>query len=100
MEHWKVDWAHELQSEPVRFYSEIGSDGYEVRKIQVYRDGQVLKADMFHESAEIGLSEVPAGSIDDVASQPEFSASAISPEEFERAWRTAQWSTRNVPGRR
>ncbi|MFB9399877.1 DUF6881 domain-containing protein [Streptomyces echinatus] len=57
-----------------------------------------LKADKFHESAEIGLSEVPVGSIDYVASQPEFSASSISPEDFERAWRTASWSTRNVPG--
>ncbi|MFI0808109.1 DUF6881 domain-containing protein [Streptomyces echinatus] len=100
MEHWKVDWAHELESTPIRFYSEIGSDGYEVRKIEVYRDGRILKAGKFHESAEIGLSEVPVGSIDDVASQPEFSAPSISPEDFERAWRTASWSTRNVPGGR
>ncbi|MFI1788727.1 DUF6881 domain-containing protein [Streptomyces olivaceoviridis] len=94
MEHWKVDWAHEFQSEPVRFYSEIGSDGYEARKIQLYRDGRILKADAFHESAEIGLSEVPVGSIDDVANQPDFSASSISSEEFERAWRTASWPPR------
>ncbi|MEU6594293.1 hypothetical protein ABZ923_34675 [Streptomyces sp. NPDC046881] len=70
-----------------------------IRKIQAYRDGRVLKDDKFHESAEIGLSEVPVGSIDDVASQPEFSASSISPEEFKRGWRTASWSTKNVPGR-
>ncbi|WP_425087238.1 DUF6881 domain-containing protein [Streptomyces cyanogenus] len=65
---------------------------------EVAADG-ALKAEKFHESAEIGLREVPVGSIVDVASQPEFSASSISPEEFERTWRTASWSTKNVPGR-
>ncbi|MER6686794.1 DUF6881 domain-containing protein [Streptomyces olivaceoviridis] len=94
MEHWKVDWAHEFQSEPVRSYSEIGSDGYDARKIQIYRDERILKADTSHESAEIGLREVPAASIDDVANQPDFSASSISPEGFEQAWRTASWATR------
>jgi hypothetical protein len=93
MEYWKVDWLHDFQSEPVRFYSEIGHDGYEIRKIQHYRDGRILKADEFHESAEIGLSEIPVGSIKDVASQPEFSAFSISREEFEQAWRCATWST-------
>ncbi|MGW3460107.1 DUF6881 domain-containing protein [Streptomyces olivaceoviridis] len=93
LEYWKVDWAHEVQSKPVRFYSEIGSDGYEVRKIQLYRDGRILKADKFHECTEVGLSEVPVGSIDDVANQPDFAAFSISPEEFERAWRIAAWST-------
>ncbi|MEU1011017.1 hypothetical protein [Streptomyces sp. NPDC005890] len=79
MEYWKVTWSRELQSEPVGFYSEIGRDGYEVRKIQLYQDGRALKAGKSHESAEIGLSEVPVGSIEDVASQPVFSASANRP---------------------
>ncbi|MEU8028176.1 hypothetical protein AB0C13_06000 [Streptomyces sp. NPDC049099] len=92
MEYWMVDWLHDFESEPVRFYSEIGHDGYEVRKVQGYRDGRMLKADESHESTEIGLSEIPVGTIEDVASQPEFSASLISREEFEQAWQSASWS--------
>ncbi|MET7568069.1 hypothetical protein ABZT04_06130 [Streptomyces sp. NPDC005492] len=91
MEHWKVDWLHEFQSEPIRFYSEVAEDGYEVRKIQHYRDGRKLKADTRHEFPDIGLSEIPVGSIEDVASQPEFSASLISREEFEEEWQNASW---------
>ncbi|MFJ9713389.1 DUF6881 domain-containing protein [Streptomyces sp. NPDC101234] len=30
---------HDFQSEPIRFCSEIGDDGYEVRKVQEFRDG-------------------------------------------------------------
>jgi hypothetical protein len=93
MEYWKVDWLHEFQSEPIRFYSEVGEDGYEVRKVQHYRDGRKLKADASHESREIGLSEIPVGSIEDVASQPEFSAFLISREEFEQEWEGAAWAT-------
>ncbi|MFJ7146635.1 DUF6881 domain-containing protein [Streptomyces sp. NPDC100445] len=93
MEYWKVEWLHDFQEEPTRFYNEIGHDGYEVRKIQHYRDGRRLKADASHESSEIGLSEIPVGTIEDVASQPEFAASLISREEFEQAWESASWST-------
>jgi hypothetical protein len=93
MEYWKVDWLHDFPSEPTRIYSEVGQDGYEVRKVQYYRDGRRLKADELHESAEIGLSEIPVGTIEEVARQPEFSASLINRDEFEQAWTNASWST-------
>jgi hypothetical protein len=91
MQYWKVDWLHDFPTEPIRFYSEVGDDGYEVRKVQHYRDGRELKTDDSHEFAEIGVSEVPVGAIEDVQSQPEFSASLISREEFEQAWASAAW---------
>ncbi|WP_240139259.1 DUF6881 domain-containing protein [Streptomyces sp. MUM 178J] len=93
MEHWKVYWRHEFQEEPVVLYSEIGDDGYEVRKVQEYRDGRVLRADSLHDTAEIGLSEIPVGPIEDVQAQPEFSASVIERAEFEEMWRRASWPT-------
>lgn len=94
MEYWKVDWNHEFEVEPVTFYSEIGEDGYEVRKVQRYRDGRLLKADSGHESGEVGLSEIPVGAIEDVAAQPEFSALVISKEDFEAEWNRAEYGTR------
>ncbi|MDQ0788870.1 hypothetical protein QFZ63_003231 [Streptomyces sp. B3I7] len=91
MDHWKVDWLHDCPSDPVTLYSEIGPDGYEVRKVERYADGRSVRADALHESDEIGLGQVPVGSLADVNAQPEFRGVAISREEFEKQWRTARW---------
>ncbi|MDX6764904.1 hypothetical protein SIN09_37375, partial [Streptomyces sp. F8] len=63
MEYWHVNWLHDFPEEPVAVYSEIGEDGFETRKVHVYRDGRTIRADEQHESAEIGLSEIPVGDI-------------------------------------
>jgi hypothetical protein len=94
MEYWKVEWHHDHAEEPVVLYSELGADRYETRKVQRYRDGRLLRADAEHETGQIGLSEIPLGPIEEVAAQAEFSASLISRNEFEEAWREAQWSRR------
>ncbi|MBZ4014187.1 DUF6881 domain-containing protein [Streptomyces purpurogeneiscleroticus] len=92
MEYWKVRWFHEFPDEAIVFYSEIGDDGYEVRKVQLYRDGRRLKADCVYESGEIGLSEAPVGRIEDVAAQSEFAAEIIELGEFKSAWDRAAWA--------
>ncbi|MFE7115102.1 DUF6881 domain-containing protein [Streptomyces sp. NPDC057654] len=91
MEYWKVLWHHDLAEEPVTFFSEIGADGYEVRKVQGYRDGRLLRADHWRESGTIGLSEVPVGLIEDVQAQAEFSATVIHKAEFVAVWERASW---------
>ncbi|MYT31950.1 MULTISPECIES: hypothetical protein [unclassified Streptomyces] len=90
MQHWKVIWHHEFDEEPVILFSEIGDDGYEIRKVQEYRDGRLLYTDGTNETAEIGLSEIPVGDIEDVASQSEFSAFVISAADFEMIWNRAR----------
>lgn len=91
MEYWKVEWHHDFTEEPTVLFSEIGDDGYETRKVQVYRDGRILKADEEHEHALIGLSEIPVGDIADVAAQAEFSAWVISKSDFYKVWDQADW---------
>ncbi|WP_445279222.1 DUF6881 domain-containing protein [Streptomyces sp. DSM 118148] len=93
LEYWRIAWLHDFQSEPTVLFNEIGDDGYEVRKVQHYRGGRKLRADVLHESAEIGLSEIPVGAIEDVANQPEFQAALITEAAFEEAWRSASWAT-------
>ncbi|MFF7232793.1 DUF6881 domain-containing protein [Streptomyces sioyaensis] len=88
-EYWKVTWHHDFKEEPVALFSEIGKDGHEARKIQEYRDGRLLRTDGTDETAEIGLSEIPVGHIEDVAAQPEFSAFFISKADFEFMWNCA-----------
>jgi hypothetical protein len=45
--------------EPVGFYSEIGGDKYEVRKIILYRDGRIGYATEDVEAGEAILGELP-----------------------------------------
>jgi hypothetical protein len=92
VEYWKVEWHHDFAEDPVLFVSEIAPDGYEVRKVQGYRDGRLLKADAEHETAGIALSEVPVGSIEEVTAQAEFSAWVIRREEFSGYWDRACWA--------
>ncbi|WP_206323499.1 hypothetical protein [Streptomyces sp. HNM0574] len=94
MDHWKVVWHHDFDEEPVTFWSEIGADGYEVRKVQEFRGGRIVKADAGTETREIGLSEAPVGELPDVTAQSEFSACRISPEDFHAVWDRAAWSGR------
>lgn len=41
MEHLKVRWIHTHVDEPVLLMSELNSDRYEVRKVEVYADGRM-----------------------------------------------------------
>lgn len=85
----RVAWHHDLPSEPVGYLSEVGEDGWEVRRVQSYRDGRLEWADGSRETDTVGLSEIPVD-FDDIESQPEFQAFKISAQEFEEAWARAR----------
>ncbi|MEU1883169.1 hypothetical protein ABZ470_38190 [Streptosporangium sp. NPDC020072] len=85
----RVHWHHDFPEEPVELYSEVGDEGYETRKVQMFRDGRLERADMETETTMTGLSEVPIESLEEIASEEEFSPSVIGREEFERVWSQA-----------
>ncbi|GGZ25476.1 hypothetical protein GCM10010300_81060 [Streptomyces olivaceoviridis] len=89
MRYVKVAWDHNFADDPVLYLSELGDDGYETRKVQIYRDGRSEWADESNETATVGLSEVPFPPLEEISSQPEFTAEVITPQEFERAWSEA-----------
>lgn len=90
MRYVKVAWEHDSPDYPVLYFSELGEDGYEVRKVQFYRDGRPEWADENHETATVGLAEVPFPSIEEISAQPGFRAELITSDEFERAWSAAR----------
>lgn len=90
MRYVKVVWEHDFPDDPVLYLSELGEDGYEVRKIQLYRDGRSEWADGRHETATVGLSEIPFPSVEEISSQSDCRAELITSEEFERAWSDAR----------
>jgi hypothetical protein len=85
----KVAWDHDFADDPVVYLSELGDDGYETRKVQLYRDGRSEWADESFETATVGLSEIPFPPLEEISGQPEFTAQVITPEEFEFAWNEA-----------
>lgn len=89
MRHYqKVLWRHNRPDEPVALYSEIDS-GFEVRKIEVYRDGSHDYADQSRSTGATVLGEKVMPGMDEINEDPEFSAATITAEEFEQVWRRA-----------
>ena len=84
----KVLWHHDHPDEPVMLYSEIDS-GFEVRKVEVYRDGRHDHADGSHSTGTTMLGEQLMPDVDEINQDPEFSAVTITAEEFERVWQRA-----------
>ncbi len=86
MEYFKATWIHDLDEEPILFYSELDNSRNEVRKVEIYRDESFGLADSSFEfgGAKLGLEPVP--SINEINSDPEFIAQIISKEEFEEVW--------------
>jgi hypothetical protein len=87
----KVLWHHDHLDEPVVLYSEIDA-GFEVRKVEIYRDGRHDYADLSRSTGTTALGRMLMPSADEINEDPEFSATAITAEEFERTWRRAAQS--------
>ena len=93
MQYVKVRWSHDFPDEPVTYLSELGEDRYETRKVQIYRDGRMEWSDENHETATAGLSEIAFPPLEEISSQPEFTAEPITPQEFNTAWAKATSNT-------
>jgi hypothetical protein len=94
MRYQRVVWHHDLDDEPVVLWSEIGDDGYERRKVDVYRDGRLDYAD---ESASTGttvLGDQKMPSPAEINADDGFTATAVTRWEFDAVWRQA---TRGAP---
>lgn len=86
----RVVWNHNHPDEPVWLYSEIDDERYEIRKVEVYRDGRRGFADQDRSVGGSMLGEIPAPAIEEFANEPEdLQASEISEEEFESQWSSA-----------
>jgi hypothetical protein len=92
MDYIKVIWKHDLKEEPILLYSELDSNRWEVRKVEVFRDGSYGYAgDGQEHRARLGV--VPVPSLAEIAQGPEFEPCQIRKEEFEAIWRAALGNT-------
>jgi hypothetical protein len=86
MRYLKVLWAHQSPDEPVELLSEIDSDGWEIRKIETFRDGATGYADADRARGSTALSLEPIPPIEEINNDEQFSAKWIDKNEFEATW--------------
>lgn len=79
-------WHHELADEPVELYSELDSERWELRKVEVYRGGRGGVAGPGIQTGDTRLGDAPCPPLEEIATAPEFEPRAITKEEFEAVW--------------
>lgn len=90
MRYLRVRWHQDSPDFPVLLYSEIDDERWEVRKVDEYADGRRDLAGEGIETGQTGLGEIPTPPIDEINSDPEFSAVEIERDEFEGVWMAAK----------
>lgn len=81
-----VEWKHDFADEPVTIYSEIDPQGWEKRKIELFRNGSVGLASSSSHFGDSYLSEAPLPSLEEINADPQFLGQKIASAEFSRLW--------------
>jgi hypothetical protein len=86
MKYIFIEWIHTDVNEPNELYSELNDDRFEVRKIELYRNGKAGTADLHHESNGAMLSYEPVPDLEIIGMDPQFKTKEISEEQFNILW--------------
>lgn len=86
MEYLKTHWVHTCPDDPIWLFSELDPDRWEVRKVEIYADGQIGFADSAEHTGDTRLGEKPVPPIAEIDLEREFESTVIDKEEFERIW--------------
>ncbi|MFO0896576.1 MAG: hypothetical protein U0836_04005 [Pirellulales bacterium] len=93
MTYLKVRWLHSDPTYPIWLYSELDQERWEVRKVEVFANGEkgfASDAESFHRTE---LGSVPTPSPAEISADAEFQLTEISQEEFEVAWAARHTAT-------
>jgi len=87
MKYFRLKWNHNNPDEPVWIFSELNSDGKEVRKIECFHNGFCDVATATESSGTAAVATLPLPDLKALARRdPEFEPKEISREEFEEVW--------------
>jgi hypothetical protein len=89
MHYIEVKWLHDDSEDPILLFSELDENGWEVRKVEFFRDGIAHFADANQHSGSTELGILPVPPLKQIAADAQFSPREITREEFEKAWRYA-----------
>ncbi len=90
MRYSRLQWNHSSPSEPIEILSEYDENGWERRKVEVFRDGSVRFASGTESVGGSKLSLIARPADEEVVDEPEFRVFELAEEEFERAWDRAR----------
>lgn len=95
MRYMRCVWHHDAPGEPVLLYSEINDDGWELRKVEMFANGDAGYSCEGETSLLcVGLSVEPIPPLEEIAKDPVFEPSEITKEEFEKVWTDARAKVR------
>lgn len=89
MKYLKVKWVHEFDDEPVLLYSELADDRSEIRKVEVFPNGDYGYAYDGGSKGTTQLSETTLPSEQEIGSDPQFEPVVITADEFRQVWKQA-----------
>jgi hypothetical protein len=95
MRYLEVRWHHTSPDEPIILFSETDENGWELRKVYVFRTGPPGYASERESTRSVMLGLEPLPSIEEIASDLQFEPRGISKEEFEEVWRQARSHARS-----
>jgi hypothetical protein len=94
MQYSRLLGQHDSPDEPIEILSEYDYDGWECRKVEIYRDGSMRSASSTESNGGAQLSLIPRPADEQVNSEPEFRVAELTEHEFELAWQQAHVVTR------
>lgn len=95
MQYWKVQWIHNFVDEPYLIYGELNATMEEIRKIEVFRNGQLGYASIDGLEYLTFSSECNWPTKEEIEADPQFVVEVISEEEFENIWNQAIIKTKS-----
>ncbi|MFI7589918.1 DUF6881 domain-containing protein [Spongisporangium articulatum] len=88
MRYMRVEWRHDHADEPVLLFSEVEC-GQEVRKVEIFRSGEMGYADALTSRGGTVLGEGMIPTLEEINSSEEFMGREIGAADFERIWNQA-----------
>lgn len=89
MKYLKVKWLHDFDNEPVLLYSELSYERFELRKVEVFPNGDFGYAYDGEFRGTTQLSDITIPSEDEIAEDPQFVPELITKAEFEEIFAKA-----------
>ena len=89
MKYIRVQWKHQNPAYPTTLYSELDGAGWEIRKIELFMDGRIGRADRSEATGGTRLSIEPLPPLAEIGADPQFEPHEIPREEFEKVWAAA-----------
>ena len=89
MQYICVEWIHDFPDEPTLFLAELDDARWEVRRVEIFRDGTMGYASREASYGSTGLGLAPVPPLSKIAADPVFRPREISKVEFESLWNAA-----------